>query len=153
MRRGHTNEREATAQVSTSGMSPGESDPVLGDVLRRARLHHGLTLRQVEKQIGIPNSYLSQVERGVIRQPNPSVLMGLAELYELNYALIAEWAGYLEASSSVRGGAGLAGIALRLFVDLDPVAQREAIDYLESLRNRVPHDGQAERPVAESSDT
>lgn len=125
---------------SISGMEPGESDPVLGDVLRHARLHRQLTLRQVERQIGIPNAYLSQIERGVIRQPNPSVLMELAELYELNYGLIAEWAGYLDASPS-RGGGQLAGLALRLFVELDPAAQLEAVDYLESLRNRGPNEG------------
>lgn len=127
-----------SARTPTAGKAPGESDPVLGDVLRHARLHHRLTLRQVERQIGIPNAHLSQIERGVIRQPNPSVLMGLAELYELNYTLIAEWAGYLDTSARTRGD--LAGLALRLFVDLDPLAQQEALDYLEFLRNRRPDD-------------
>jgi transcriptional regulator with XRE-family HTH domain len=118
-----------------SELAAQDSPPVLGDVLRHARLHHRMSLRQVERQIGVPNAYLSQIERSVIRQPNPSVLMGLAELYDLNYGLIAEWAGYLEESSS-RGAGSLAGLALRLFVDLDPVAQRDALEYLESLRNR-----------------
>lgn len=126
-------------RTPTAGQAAGESDPVLGDVLRHARLHHRLTLRQVERQIGIPNAHLSQIERGVIRQPNPSVLMGLAELYELNYTLIAEWAGYLDASANRTRG-DLAGLALRLFVDLDPLAQQEALDYLEFLRNRAPDD-------------
>ncbi|MDA8266695.1 MAG: helix-turn-helix transcriptional regulator [Actinomycetota bacterium] len=127
------------ARTPTAGKEAGESDPVLGDVLRHARLHHRLTLRQVERQIGIPNAHLSQIERGVIRQPNPSVLMELAELYELNYTLIAEWAGYLDSSAS-RTRRDLAGLALRLFVDLDPLAQQEALDYLECLRNRRPNE-------------
>lgn len=38
------------------------------------------------------NAHLSQIERGSIRRPDPAILMDLAELYDLNYRLIAEWA-------------------------------------------------------------
>lgn len=65
--------------------------------------------------------------------------MKLAELYELNYELIAEWSGYLETEGGPRSSTALAGMALRLFVDLDPVAQREALEYLERLRNDSVH--------------
>lgn len=60
--------------------------------------------------------------------------MDLAELYDLNYRLIAEWAGYLDPGAA-RTSTQLAGLALRMFVELDPVAQREALEYIERLRN------------------
>ena len=103
----------------------GESEPVLGDILRRARQHQGLSLRQVEQRAGVSNAHLSQIERGAIRRPDPAIVMNLAELYGLNYELIAEWSGYLSAEGT-RGSAAMAGMALRLFVELDVVAQSQA---------------------------
>jgi transcriptional regulator with XRE-family HTH domain len=116
----------------------GDSEPVLGDILRRARLHQGLSLRQVEQRIGVSNAHLSQIERGAIRRPDPAILMKLAELYGLNYELVAEWSGYLEPEGP-RGSTALAGMALRLFVELDPVSQSQALEYLEKLRNETAH--------------
>jgi len=111
-----------------------DSEPVLGDILRRARQHQRLSLRQVEQRTGVSNAHLSQIERGAIRRPDPSILMNLAELYGLNYELIAEWSGYLDADGP-RSSSALAGMALRLFVELDPIAQSQALEYLEKLRN------------------
>jgi transcriptional regulator with XRE-family HTH domain len=144
-----------TSDQPTSGSSPdydwpepgdagiereaaGDSEPVLGDILRRARQHQGLSLRQVEQRTGVSNAHLSQIERGAIRRPDPAILMNLAELYGLNYELVAEWSGYLEPEGP-RGSNALAGMALRLFVELDPVAQSQALEYLEKLRNETVH--------------
>jgi|GEM_PF-1699361 len=123
----------------------GDSEPVLGEILRRARQHKKLSLRQVEQRTGVSNAHLSQIERGAIRRPDPAILMHLAELYGLNYELMAEWSGYLEAKG-VRGSTELAGLALRLFVELDPLAQRQALAHMETLRNQSAH----ERPDANS---
>jgi len=125
----------APSPIDQPDLLPADSEPVLGDILRRARTHHGLTLRQVEQRVGIPNAHLSQIERGAIKRPDPAILMDLAELYALNYKLLAEWAGYLDPGVA-RKSSNLTGMALRLFVELDPVAQRDALDYLEQLRNR-----------------
>ena len=65
----------------------------MGETLRRARQHKGLSLREVGRRIDRPNAYLSQIERGVIRQPDPAVIWQLAELYGLNFGLLAEWLG------------------------------------------------------------
>jgi len=116
----------------------GDSEPVLGEILRRARQHQGLSLRQVEHRIGVSNAHLSQIERGSIRRPDPAILMKLAELYGLNYELMAEWSGYLDGDVP-RSSGGLAGLALRLFVELNPVAQRDVLAYLEKLRNAAGH--------------
>jgi hypothetical protein len=40
-----------------------------------------------------------------------------------------------EALEVARTSGHLAGLALRMFVELDPVAQREALEYIERLRN------------------
>ena len=71
------------------------ASPQVGGVLRRARVHHGLSLRQVERRIGRSNAYLSQVERGLIKQPDPIVLLELAELYGLNFETLAGWADWV----------------------------------------------------------
>jgi transcriptional regulator with XRE-family HTH domain len=67
-------------------------------VLRRARMHHRLSLREVERRIGRSNAYLSQVERGLIKQPNLIVLLELAELYGLNFETLASWARWVPAA-------------------------------------------------------
>lgn len=63
----------------------------VGETLRRARQYRGWSLREVERRTGRANAYLSQVERGVIRRPDPAVLLQLAELYGLNFDLLMQW--------------------------------------------------------------
>lgn len=131
--------RQVSADDSRwSALEAREAEPALGDILRQARRHRQLTQRQVEQRIRLPNAHLSQIERGSIRRPDPAILMDLAELYDLNYRLIAEWAGYLDPGAA-RTSTQLAGLALRMFVELDPVAQREALEYIERLRNESTH--------------
>jgi transcriptional regulator with XRE-family HTH domain len=100
-------------------------------------LHQGLSLRDVERRTEIPNAHLSQIERGRIRRPDPAIVFELARLYRLNYALVAEWAGYLDARLPV--DAELLDAVVRLFVDLDATGQDEALRYLEHLRNERAH--------------
>ena len=69
-----------------------QNRPLVGSVLRHARIHHQLSLREVERRIGRSNAYLSQVERGLIKQPDPIVLLELSELYGLNFRTLATWA-------------------------------------------------------------
>lgn len=122
-----------TVEPSTDELA-AHAGPVLGEVLRRARQHCGFSLRQVEQRSGIANAHLSQIERGSIKKPDPVLLMELAELYQLNFQLIAEWAGHLDESSPKTSN--LAGLALRLFVDLDTPQQHEALRYMEILRSQ-----------------
>ncbi len=137
--------QHSTKAARAEREAPNPAEPVLGDILRRARTHLRLSLRQVEQRIGVPNAHLSQIERGTIRRPDVSILMELAELYELDYRLVAEWAGYLDPHAP-RVSSTLAGMALRLFVELDPTAQHDALDYLERLRNQGEHPNQATNP-------
>jgi HTH-type transcriptional regulator, competence development regulator len=108
------------------------AEPVLGEILKRARLHKELSLRSVERRTGIPNAHLSQIERGVIRKPDPAIIFELASVYGLDFALLAEWAGYL--GQRPETSAGMLDAMVRTFVDLDAVDQAKVLALAESLR-------------------
>ena len=53
-----------------------------------------MSLRVVEKETGISNAYLSQLEHGKIKTPSPQNLYKLAQLYRVPYELLMDLAGY-----------------------------------------------------------
>ena len=65
-----------------------------GEFLKAARNAKGLTLRDVEKETGISNSYLSQLESGKVKQPSPINLHKLGKAYDIPYEVLMEKAGY-----------------------------------------------------------
>lgn len=71
-----------------------ETKNPLGKYLQSVRENKQLSLRAVEKAVGISNAYLSQLESGKIKQPSPSILHKLAELYEISYLEVMKLAGY-----------------------------------------------------------
>ena len=104
----------------------------LGDFLRVNRNTRQFSLRDVERQVGISNAYLSQLESGKIRNPSPNVLYKLASLYDVSYRELMQLAGYPvpEASESS---------ATRFAARVGPVTreeEEELIDYLAFLRSR-----------------
>src|SRR3954462_8021777 len=68
----------------------------LGERLRTSRKEAGLTLRDVEKRSGVNSGYLSQLERGEIANPGPSVLQKVAKGYAEPFPALMQWAGYIE---------------------------------------------------------
>jgi predicted transcriptional regulator/DNA-binding XRE family transcriptional regulator len=69
------------AELTTAPAPPGELDlVVLGQRLRHARRHRGLTLAQVAGSVGAAASLLSLVENGR-REPKLSLLQALAAAY------------------------------------------------------------------------
>ncbi|MDO8749984.1 MAG: helix-turn-helix transcriptional regulator, partial [Dehalococcoidia bacterium] len=74
-------------------MQDMETTPV-GQYLRELRQRVKLSLREVEQQVGISNSYLSQVETGQ-RRPGTNVLKRLAPLYGVSVRDLLERAGHL----------------------------------------------------------
>ncbi len=106
----------------------------LGSFLRGSREQRSLTLRAVEKAIGVSNAYLSQVESGKIRQPSPLVLHKLAQLYQVPYSLLLEKAGYPAPTSD-----NTAGQTMVVDSRLGPISSDEENElrrYLEFLRSR-----------------
>lgn len=78
-----------------------------GHYLRDLRRVRRLTLREVEEQSGVSNSYLSQVENGRIRQPSPHVLQKLAVAYEVPYESLMARAGYIRPGGVPTGPPGM----------------------------------------------
>lgn len=113
-----------------------DSSPQVGVTLRRARKQRQLSLREVERRIGRSNAYLSQVERGLIKRPDPVVLLELAELYTLSFELLAEWAGWSgpedrAAGDSTRSDSTTA--LIRMVLELDDAQRGEALSFMENL--------------------
>jgi helix-turn-helix protein len=74
--------------------SPAE--PVIGQILYRARKQRGWTLRHVGRLCELQNAHISQIERGVIKRPDLIVLTRLVRAYNLNLKLMVEWAGFTD---------------------------------------------------------
>jgi transcriptional regulator with XRE-family HTH domain len=75
-------------------LSMSETAQTLASFIAQAREKAGLTLRAVEKETGISNAYLSQLEHGKIQTPAPQNLHKLAGLYRVPYELLMGLAGY-----------------------------------------------------------
>lgn len=105
---------------------------MLGTILRRARQRRDYTLRDVEKRIGIPNAHLSQIERGQIKRPDQRIVWKLAQLYDLNFGLLATWAGPDEEQGLDERAAYLDAV-VRFLHDLDEQDLKRVMLYVEGL--------------------
>lgn len=112
-----------------------ELSKTLGQTLLAARDTKKLTLRAVERAVGVSNAYLSQLESGKIKQPSPSVLHKLAELYEISYSEIMGLAGYPVPEQSNTDQPNLSNLASR-FGDVTKEEETALREYLEFLRSR-----------------
>jgi transcriptional regulator with XRE-family HTH domain len=130
-----TDRRASGSRRSRGAVGPELNDQgdagAVGRVLRLARARRGWSIREVARRTGFPNTYLSQVERGVIRRPDPAALWELAALYNLDFALLAKWSGRLsEHEDSARS---LLSAALRAFSSLDEEGRLAALRFMKQL--------------------
>lgn len=115
---------------------PGTSVPSVGRVLHHARKCRQLSLRDVEREIGRSNAYLSQIERGVIRRPDPAVLLQLSDLYHLDFMALATWAGWLEGAETQENdpaGASLDSTLIRSILNLRAAQQAQVLGFVNEL--------------------
>ena len=98
-------------------------------------MHHQLSLREVERRIGRSNAYLSQIERGLIKQPDPIVLLELSELYCLNFRTLAEWALLISDDPDPTDGNSrdLTAVLVRQILELDLSGRATVLRYVKSL--------------------
>jgi transcriptional regulator with XRE-family HTH domain len=75
----------------------------LSEDLARLRQVKGVSQREVERQVGISNEYLSQLERGIATKPAPDVLQKLAKFYQVSYESLLVAAGYLKEKAAEKG--------------------------------------------------
>ena len=71
--------------------------PSLGDYIREQREHAQVSLRQLAKNAGVSNPYLSQIERG-LRKPSADVLQQIAKALRVSAEVLYVRAGILEPS-------------------------------------------------------
>lgn len=102
----------------------------LGPFQRRA-----LTGAVGKTAIGRSNAYLSQIERGLIKQPDPIVLLELSELYGLNFSTLAAWALWLgdEPDTSDAHTADSTTVLVRQVMQLDATQRTTVLRYVDSI--------------------
>jgi transcriptional regulator with XRE-family HTH domain len=108
----------------------------LGTQLRRIRALRKLSLRDVEEATGISNPYLSQLENDKINKPSPHFLHKLAKLYDVEYEILMQAAGYVHERQHKAGAATLLGAALFSDKKLTAEEEQELAKYLQFLRTR-----------------
>lgn len=122
--------------TASSGIMLAMADPQngeLGSNLRDLRKKQGLSLRELERRAGINNAYLSQLERGEVAQPTPSMLGRLAEAYDVPFETLMSWAGY---SVTPKALTRPQAKALSYFADASDEEVEALRAILEVLRNR-----------------
>lgn len=70
--------------MNTANIARGDLLSGLAAYLKQSRHTHDWTLREAEKQSGIPNSHISQIERGKITDPSWRTVTAL----ELAYGVV-----------------------------------------------------------------
>jgi len=134
--RGTTRKRSSKqAEPGIRVPEPSGEAPAIGHVLRRAREYLDLSLRDVERKIGRSNAYLSQVERGLIRRPDPALLLELADLYGLNFQTLASWAGWTDpkSTSTTDASDSLETQLLKAVLQLDASQRAHLLEYVGEL--------------------
>lgn len=114
----------------------------LGELLTKKRRRKRWSLRDVERETGINNAHLSQIEQGTIERPDPNILWSLSVLYELDFRRLLRLAGHVEKDAG-ESRKSLVGTALHALGDLTPAEQQEVLQYMSQIkRKRLPGDQQ-----------
>lgn len=113
----------------------GSTLATLAGTLRDAREKRGWSLREVQRQTGIHNAHLSQIENATITRPDHNVLFALANAYELNYDKLLRMAGHIARRRDGRRNA-YGPVAFKTLTELTDDEQREVVEYMVQLKDR-----------------
>ncbi len=114
-------------------MAGGQNE--LGPKLRSLRERQGISLRHIERETGINSGYLSQLERGEVSQPTPTMLNRIAEAYGVPADALLSWAGYGPAATELTPTQALA--LKHLGPDPSPEEVEAVRAVLDVLRKRA----------------
>ena len=109
----------------------------LGQYLASIRNDREMSLRHVEEAAGkeVSNAYLSQLENGKLRQPSPTILNKLAEIYKIEYLTLMELAGYLPPASKRADGQRHGRIATFAEHNLTQEEEAQLMKFLKFMRS------------------
>lgn len=108
-----------------------------GEYLIKKRNKLGLSLRAVEKETGISNAYLSQLENNKIKNPSPKILFKLAKFYKISYNYLMDLIGY--PTSKTEGNGTISPSYFKNTIKFDDLTEEEEeklTEYLQFLRSR-----------------
>lgn len=113
--------------------------PTLAEELRRLRELRDWSLRQVEERTDgkVSNSYLSQLESGIVKEPSPNVLYALAKAYGVPYSSFMSLAGYIVPRAHGNSRAGTHSVAFNA-MNLSPKEEQDVLDFIQFRRKRKP---------------
>jgi transcriptional regulator with XRE-family HTH domain len=100
----------------------------IGDYIRAQRTKAKISLRELAKQAGVSNPYLSQIERG-LRKPSAEILQQIAKGLRISAEVLFVQAGILEQ----RQGGAVADAVLAA-PDLSERQKQVLLDVYESFR-------------------
>jgi transcriptional regulator with XRE-family HTH domain len=112
------------------------ADDTLGERLKEARMAAGLSLRDVEREVGVRSGHLSQMETGTIAKPELAILWDLASLYGIEFAPLLVLAGHGDARQPSARQRQRMTVALRAMQELTPAEQADALRYMAELKAR-----------------
>jgi transcriptional regulator with XRE-family HTH domain len=90
--------------------TPQHAVRTLGEFIREQRAGAHLSLRELAKQAGISNPYLSQIERG-LRKPSADILQQLAKALRISAETLYQHAGLAARQSAPEGAVPAAILA------------------------------------------
>lgn len=105
----------------------------LGERLRDARDHLGWSLREAERQTGVSNAHIVQIEKGTIARPDPNVLWALASGYGIGFEELMALAGHLIDDPDAQP---MMGAALRALGELTQEDRRAVLEFMADLKHR-----------------
>jgi transcriptional regulator with XRE-family HTH domain len=118
--------------------TPAERRSQLGPYLKQVRERLGLSLRKVEEFSNgrIHNAYLSQIESGRTKNPNPDLIAALADVYGLDYWNLLYRAGWSIPEEYPKDERDWHGWPLRDLLDLTKDEMDELLDFAAYLRRK-----------------
>jgi transcriptional regulator with XRE-family HTH domain len=104
--------------------------PSLGDYIREQRENAQVSLRQLAKNAGVSNPYLSQIERG-LKKPSAEILQQIAKGLRISAETLYVRAGILEDRGTTSDVVG----AVLADTTIDDRQKRVLLDIYESFRS------------------